>query len=413
MSMFGSRLPALGEVAFRRYLYGQAVSQSGTWMQNVGQAILVLQLTSSGTALGLVTACQYVPLLALGPIGGLIVDRMDTRRALTFTQSAAGALALVLGLLTVFGGIRLTMVYGLALALGMVNAIDVTARQTFVFDLVDEHAVPNAVALTNTVTNAARVVGPSLAGLLAATVGVGPCFLANAVSYTAMILVIRTLPAQAGRSRTPAMPRRGQLRQGFRYVRQHTEISSILALAAVFGIFTWQFQVTLALLAIYTFHGGPAAYGSMTASMAIGSVIGGVLAATVWQPSGRNVVLAALGFGAAILLASAAPNLAGMMVALVFVGVMATVVVSLAGAFLQLASDLHMRGRVVALWTAAMLGLTLVGAPLVGWVGDHVGPRYAFGLGGVAAIGGALLIGPSLYRSSVPPVRDDPMPGRD
>ena len=408
MALITRRFPALGERNFRRYLFGQSISQSGTWMQNVGQALLVLDLSRSGTDLGLVVAAQYLPMLLLGPIGGLVIDRLDTRRCLLATQSASAALAALLGMLTAVDATRLWMVYCFAAVLGLVNAVDTTARQIFIFDLVGADRLPNAIGINNVNSNAARIIGPSVAGLLAATVGTAACFLINAATFVVMVAVL--LLIRIGERYRPIVEPsgRGQLREGFAYVRKRPEMMATLALAAVVGTFAWEFQVTLPLLAEFTYGGSPTAYGLMFSCRAVGSVIGGVAAATLWAPSGRNFAVLGVALGVTIVAAAAAPTLPLTLAALVPVGAMATALVSIGNTLLQLSSEPGMRGRVISLWTAAVLGTTPIGAPIVGWIGDALGPRYGLGFGGVAAIIGALLVLPVLFRRPVPPNPTDP-----
>jgi MFS family permease len=381
---------------YRLYLVGQMVSLTGTWMQGVAQAWLVLELTHSGTALGFVTALQFLPVLLFGPVGGLVADRVDKRRVLYLTQSVAGLLALTLGLVVALGVVRLWMVFALAAGLGFVNLIDNPARQTFVLEMVGPGQLTNAVSLNSVTVNLARVFGPALAGLLIATVGLSTCFLLNAGSYVA-VLVALALMHSSELSPSPPQPRaRGQLLEGFRYVRSSPELLIPLLLMAVVGTLAYEFQVILPLVAKYTFHGGPGMYGVMSAFMGAGAVVGGLVTASR-RHSAAALGRAAVVFGVVLLVAAAAPSLATEFAALVLVGATSITFLALGNTTLQLASTPAMRGRVMALWAVAFLGSTPIGGPIIGFVGQHIGPRYGLGLGGVAT----LVAGLATYRALV------------
>jgi MFS family permease len=380
---------------YRLYFFGQMISLSGTWMQGVAQAWLVLKLTNSGTALGLVTALQFLPVLLLGPMGGVVADRFDKRRVLYCSQFTAGILALILGVVVSTGVVRLWMVYVLASGLGLVNTVDNPTRQTFVLEMVGPENLTNAVSLNSVVINLARVLGPAIAGVLIATVGLGPCFLINAASYLAVLAGLALM-----RSRdlhpAPIQPRtRGQLREGFRYVRSSPELLAPLLMLAVIGTFAYEFQVSLPLIAKFSFHGGAGTYGAMSSFMGGGAVVGGLWAAARRRPTATGLAWAASIFGGVILIAAAAPTLATELAALVLIGAASINVLAMGNTTLQLATTPEMRGRVMGLWAVAFLGSTPVGGPIVGWVGQHLGPRYGLALGGVAAILAAALA----YRS--------------
>jgi len=401
---------SLGVRNFRLYFFGQMVSLSGTWMQSVAQAWLVLKLTGSGTALGLVVALQFLPVLLFGPLGGLVADRCDKRRLLYATQTSAGLLALALGLLVSFDVVRLWMVFALAAGFGLVNAVDSPARQTFVHEMVGADELPNAVTLNSVMVNLARAVGPAVAGVLIATVGLGPCFLINAGSYLAVLVALSLMRTDELQPTIPQPRARGQIREGFRYVRATPALSTPLLMMAVIGTLAYEFGVILPLMARFTFHGDAGTYGLMSSCMGVGAVVGGLYAASHRRVGATALALNAIAFGVVLLIAAVAPNLAIELVALVFIGVASIGFLSLGNATLQLATAPEMRGRVMALWAVAFLGSTPVGGPVVGWIGQNLGPRYGLGLGGVAALAAGALayrrlarIGADADLAAVPP----------
>jgi MFS family permease len=371
---------------YRLWVVGQGISLSGTWMQTVAQGLLVLHLTGSGTALGLVTALQTIPVLLFGPWGGVVADRFPKRRILYVTQAVSSVLALLLGTLVATGAIRIEMVYLVALCLGAVSAVDNPTRQAFVVEMVGKDEIVNAVSLNSTEINLARVVGPAMAGVLIASVGLAACFLINGLSFLAVLAVLMAMRGEELRP-TPIGPRLpGQLRQGLQYVRASPVIRTILVMMAVIGTFTYEFSVSLPLFAEVTFRQGPATYAAMTAAMGLGAVVGGLYTASQGIGSLRRLTIAALLFGASVLLTALAPTLPLALLALVAVGFCSIGFTSLGNATLQLTSSAEMRGRVMALWTVAFLGSTPLGGPVIGAIGEHVGPRWALALGGVAAV---------------------------
>lgn len=371
---------------YRLYLTGQAVSLCGTWMQTVAQGWLVLTLTRSGTALGLVIALQFLPMLLLGPYGGLVADRLDRRRLLVGTQATLGALALLLGVLDVTGAVRLWMVFAVAAGFGLVTCVDMPARQSFVLEMVGRAELPNAVTLNSVLVNAARAVGPAVAGALIAVAGTGPCFLANAASYLAVIAALLRMDVRGLYRQEPVPRARGQVRAGLAYVARTPALRVPLVMMAVIGTLAYEFQVVLPLVARRTFGGGAGTYSALTAAMGAGAVVGGLLVARRRRTTSRALVLGAAGFGAVILLAAAAPTLPVAIAVLVLVGAGSVAFLAVGNATLQLAAEPAMRGRVMALWGVAFLGSTPLGGPIAGWVGEHAGPRWALALGGAAAM---------------------------
>jgi MFS family permease len=371
---------------YRLYFAGQVVSVSGTWMQQVAQGWLVLRLTNSGVALGTVTALQFVPVLLFGAWGGVIADRFDKRRLLLGTQSVAGVLALVLGLLTLTGDIRLWMVYLLAAALGCVNAVDNPTRQAFVREMVGPTDVPNAVSLNSVTMNASRVIGPAVAAILIVSVGLAPCFLINAASYGAVLVGLSLMRPEELLGTGTVARAKGQLRAGLRYAWSTPELRNPLLMMVVIGTLAYEFQVTLPIMARFTFHGGAGAYGVMLSCMAGGAVVGGLAVASRERPTPRSLLVAAVAFGVLILGVAAAPNLAVALVLLVLMGGASISFIALSNSTLQLRSDPAMRGRVMALYAVAFLGSTPIGAPIVGAVAQAWGARAALALGGAATL---------------------------
>ncbi len=381
---------------FRLYFIGQTLSVSGTWMQRIAQSWLVLELTGSGTAVGLVTAVQFLPMLLLAPLGGVVADRFDKRQLLFITQIAAAVLATALGLLVVSDLVELWMVYVLAGSLGLVASVDNPTRQTFVLEMVDRDHLTSAVSLNSVLVNLARVLGPAAAGVLIVTVGLGPCFLVNASTYFAVIVALLIMRTSELHTIEPQGRRAGQLREGLRYVRSTPAVLTPLVMMAVIGMFAYEFQVILPLLAKFTFGGDAGTYATMTACMGGGAVVGGLVTASRRTRPAVALSRTAALFGVTQLLTSFAPTLAITFVAMAVLGATSIGFLALGNATLQLASEPNMRGRVMGLWAMAFLGSTPIGGPIIGWIGEHIGPRYGLGLGGLATILAAALAYPRL-----------------
>ncbi|MGH8945649.1 MAG: MFS transporter [Acidimicrobiia bacterium] len=375
---------------FRLYFTGQVISVSGSWMQRVAQAWLVLELTGSGSAVGAVTAFQFLPILVLAPLGGLIADRMEKRRVLYLTQTMAGVTAATLGVLVLTGVVQLWMVFALALIHGTVGAFDNPARHAFVMEMVGRSRLTNAVGLNSVLMNTARVIGPALGGLLIVTVGIGICFLINSVSYLFFIAALLMMRSGAIERTQPEPRRRGQLRQALAYVRSEPVLGVPLVMMGVIGLLTHEWEVVLPLLARFTFGGGADTFGIMFAVMGLGSVVGGLYTAVRGDRPGRIMIWLAYALSGVVAVAALAPSLWMVYLALFWVGMSATAFFTLGNSVVQLNSVPEMRGRVIALRTAAILGSRPLGAPVVGWIGEHLGPRFAIGVGAVAALGVAV-----------------------
>jgi MFS family permease len=387
---------ALSIPNYRVYYGGQAISLIGTWMQMTAQAWLVLTLTHSSTTLGVVIGLQTLPVLLLGPYGGVIADRVDKRRLMIVLQSAMGVQALVLGLLTVTGVVRVWEIGLLAVVLGLNNAFENPARQSFMLEMVGSEHLRNAVSLNSVLVNTARVIGPAVAGILIATVGDGVSFLLNAASFVAVVGSLAALDRAALHPTTPSPRARGQLREGLRYVRSTPELAVPLLMMAAAGALTYEFQVTLPVMASRGLHAGATGFGFMTAAMGVGAVLGGLLVAARGKTGLRPLVIAATGFGIALALATLAPSLALELVALALVGWGSISFMSMGNSTLQLASEPSMRGRVMSLWFVAFQGSTPIGGPIVGWLMATAGARAGLGLATVTcfvvALGGLLAL---------------------
>jgi MFS family permease len=394
----GRMISSLRNRNYRLYFFGQLVSVMGTWMQTVAQSFLVLDLTHSATQLGLTVAVRFLPVLLFGPAGGLFADRRNKRRVLYVTQTLSGLLAGVFAILTGTHVIEMWMVYLLALGLGGVNVFDNPARQSFISEMVPPDDLPNAVTLNSVSMNLARVFGAASGGLLAAALGLALCFAVNAISFGAVLLSLVAMHTSELYPAKPVSRERGQIREGFRYVRTTPQLLVPLLMIALIGTLAWEFQVTLPLMASDVFHGGTTAYGVMTSVMGAGAVVGGLIAASRGKPRARSLCLAAIGWGIAITVAAVAPNLTLELVAMVFVGYGSITFNSYAKTALQLASKPAMRGRVMALWYLAWQGSTPIGGALVGWIAQELGARWSLVIGGVPTLLCGLLVFPLMAR---------------
>jgi MFS family permease len=371
---------------YRLYYIGQIISTSGTFMQSVAQAWLVLKISNSGTALGIVSALQYIPILIFGTMGGVVADRFSKRTVLYFTQSAAGILALILGVLVATNRVTLWMVFILAFCLGWVNVFDNPARQTFVIEMVGEDKLRNAVTLYSSLVNLSRVIGPAIAAGLIAFVGLAPCFILNGISYGAVVIMLAMMHADELRITSPAPKSKGQIREGVRYVLSMPILRDTLLMMALVGTFTFEFQVSLPLMAQYAFNGEAASLAFLSGALGMGAVFGGLAIAGQKKTTPSMLVGAGFLFGITILGAAIMPTLALTGLALVFAGVCSIYFTSLGNSIIQLGSSAQMRGRVMSFWSIAFLGTTTIGGPAVGWFAEIAGPRWGLALGGIAAL---------------------------
>ncbi|MGC4940971.1 MFS transporter [Kribbella sp. DT2] len=382
---------------FRLYASGAIISNTGTWMQRVAQDWLVLELTHSGTALGIVTGLQFLPALLLSPYAGLVADRFPKRRVLTVTQMAMGSVALVLGTLAVTGVVQTWHVYALAFLFGIGTAFDAPTRQAFVVEMVGKDDLQNAVGLNSASFNAARLIGPGLAGLLIAWIGTGPVIIINGFSYAAVILSLWLMvpdelhtPKMAGREK-------GMIRDGMRYLWRRPDLMMVLVAVFFAGTFGLNFQMTSALMATSAFHKGAGEYGILGSILAIGSLVGALLAARRVRTRGRLVIGAALAFGVMDVVSGLMPTYLSFAAVLPLVGFTALTMLTAANATMQLGIEPTMRGRVMALYMTVLMGGTPLGSPFIGWIGQEFGARWSLVVGGGLTILGT--VGSVLYFS--------------
>jgi MFS family permease len=392
---------ALRNPNYRRYLVGSAVSNTGTWMQRVAQDWLVLQLPgNSGTALGITTGLQFLPVLLLSPYAGVIADRFPKRRLLQLTQLTMAAASLLLGVLAVTGVARTWEVYVIALAFGVGAAFDAPARQSFVPEMVGTEDLTNAVGLNSATFNAARILGPALAGLMIGALGggvtaTGWVILVNAVSYGAVIWQLQRMNLSLLRT-TELRPRTpGMLVEGVRYVRSQPKMVMILVMVFFAGTFGMNFQITSALMATEVFGKGAGEFGLLGSAMAVGSLAGALMAARRVRIRMRLLVFAAAGFGAAEVVAGLLPSYVAFAAFAPVIGFCTLTLLNSANATMQLESTPALRGRVMALYMTIVMGGTPLGSPIIGWIGEHLGARYTLVVGGLltmAGVGLAVLV---------------------
>ena len=358
---------------------------TGTWLQFIGQALLVLRLTDSGLALGLVTACQFLPVLFVGSWAGVLADRVDKRRLMYVTQSAMMVLAFVLAALVLGGAVEVWHVYALAALTGVAAAFDQPARRSLIAELVDEDHINNAVGLSSAVFTGSRVLGPALAGLLISTVGVGWCFLLNGVSFVGAIAGLALMNPAEFHAGPRVVRAKGQIRAGIRYVWTTPALRLTMGLVGVVAVFGFNWQVLVPLLATRTFGGTETTYTIITSMMSVGSLLGSLWLARRRQVTLPFLVVNCVAFGAASLVFAAAPTVplaiaTGMVTAALGITFMSGTMT-----FIQVEAAPEMRGRTMALYTILFMGTTPIGGPLAGWVAEQFGVRTGLGLGGLIA----------------------------
>ncbi len=379
---------SLRYVNYRLWFAGAFVANIGTWMQRVAQDWLVLTVLTddSGVAVGITTALQFGPSLVLSAWAGLLADRLDRRKLLMFTQGAMGVLAAGLGLLVLLGNAQLWHVYGFALLLGCVSALDAPARQTFVADMVPAERLSNAVGLNSASFNAARMIGPGVAGLLIAWVGSGWVFVINAVSFAATILALVAMRVHELQPVPHAERGKGQIREAARYVRGRTDILVVMVVVGVVSTFGLNFQLTSAVMARTEFGKGPGEYGVLGSILAIGSLAGALMAARRERPRVRLVVGSALAFGVSAGVMALMPTYELFALATIPVGFASLTMLTAANATIQMSTTPTMRGRVMALYLIVFLGATPIGSPVVGWVAETYGARWSIGVGAISSL---------------------------
>jgi MFS family permease len=375
---------------YRIYASANLVSLTGTWMQRIGQDWLALQLSGdNGVVLGLLTALQFGPSLLLSMYGGVLADRYDKRRVLVVTQTLMGLLALVLGLLVATDGVALWHVFVLAGGLGAVSAIDAPVRQAFVSEMVGPALLANAVSLNSTTFNGARLVGPAVAGLVigASSGNTAPAFFVNAASFAFTIAALVGMRAAELRPSPPVARARGQLREGVAYTLSQPDLVLAMVLAFVIGTFGFNYQVTIALMSREVYDLGAEAFGLLSTCFAVGSLSGALLSTRrSVRPRQRFLVGSAVVFGLFTIVAGLMPSYLSFAVLLVPTGAAALVFSVANNSFVQLGVDPQMRGRVMALYFMCFLGGTPVGAPLIGWISEHLGAPWGLILGGAVVV---------------------------
>jgi MFS family permease len=378
---------------FRLWTAGALVSNIGTGMQRVAQDWLVLtQLTHhDASALGIVTGLQFAPQLLLLPWTGSAADRLNQRKLLMFTQAAMGALALALGVLTITGVVRLWHVYVFALLFGSAAALDAPVRQTFVAEMVGDEDLPNAVALNSTSFNAAQMIGPAAAGLLIAGIGMGWAFLLNGLSFVAVLLSMKFFRISELRTSARAHRSASGFREGLRYAWGKPELRVILIMLFLIGTFGFNFPIFISTMAVNVFHSDARAFGLLSSIMAVGTLAGALFAAGRRRPGLSSLLAGAGVFGAGCTLGALAPGYWWFAASLAVSGAAVLTFANATNSMMQLSTEPTMRGRVMALRVGIGLGGMTIGAPIVGWVANRFGPRWALGIGAAASFAAALV----------------------
>ncbi|WP_461163608.1 MFS transporter [Arthrobacter sp. R4-81] len=379
---------ALENPNYRIWASGALVSNIGTWMQRVAQDWLVLTVLTnhSGVAVGITTGLQFLPMLLLGPYGGVLADRYRKRTILLWTQLAMGLCGLAIGLLVVTGTAQLWHAYLAALCLGLASAIDAPARQSFVSELVGQDKIANAVALNSASFNTARLTGPAIAGVLIAWVGTGPIFLLNAASFAAVVISLFRIRAAELAPSSPAMRGKHQVAEGIGYVRRRPDLVLILVLVGLLGAFGMNFPITNALMSTTEFGVGAGEFGLLGSIMAVGTLAGALFAARRAGPRLRFLLGGALGLGFFTLVASVSPSFWLYAAVLIPVGLASITFLNSCNTSIQLSVEPQFRGRVLALYLAVLQGGTALGAPLMGWIGTEFGARWSVAAGGIIVL---------------------------
>jgi MFS family permease len=391
---------------YRLYFLGQAISQSGTWIDKVAQAWLVLALTHSAFAVGLLAACQFVPFSVFGLMAGVIVDRLDTWRTVVVTQAIRMLIAATLAGVVLAGVVQVWMVYVLAVLTGIVLVLDAPSRQQLTFKMVGRDELPNAVALNSSLFNAARIVGPGIGGLLIAAFGVGPAFAINAASFVAVLAGLLSMDtskliAFAPREHLPTLF--GSLREGFTYARESPHVRLVLTMLVAISTIAMNFNVLLPVLAARTLDSGPGVFGLIAACFGAGALVGGLLSAALSRASWKAIVAGAGGLGVAELVLAPQHSL-GPAVALLFIaGVCFTLYTANSNTVLQLRAPDHLRGRVIGFYYFAFNGLAPLGGILTGWLAARGGTELAFAVAGTVTALVALTALPQLPRMRAEP----------
>jgi len=397
-----SRFAAFGNRNFRLYFIGQTISSIGTWTQSLAVVWLVLELTNRADRLGIATALQFIPMLLLGAPAGVLADKIDNRRLLVATSAASGLLALAFGVVVATGSVTIWWIYALTLLLGFVLAVERPAMQAILYQLVGPELLPSGVAANSTINSFSRLIGPAIAGVLIATVGVNACFFINAASYLVVIGALVALRSSELVSRPLVGRAKGKLREGFAYVRSHPDVARPLLVMTVVGTVAYNFQTTFPSMVRFGFHRGAGSVGTAMSVSAIGSIIGGIYIAGVKPHPRRTLAIVLAGFAMGCLALSITPGFWPFVAVSIVLGFASASFQSVNTVVLQQATEPSMQGRVMALHQMAWFGSTPVGALLMGWVIQISSPRVPFALGGLAAlVCAAVVIGRSERRATV------------
>jgi MFS family permease len=381
---------------FRLFASSQLLSNTGAWMQRVAQDWLVLSITNSPTAVGVTTAMQFTPMLLFGLYGGVIADRYPKRRLLLITQSCACALAATLAVLTLAGQVTVWEVYLIAFLLGLVTVVDNPTRQLFVNEMVGPTHLRNAISLNSSIFQLGGLIGPAISGLLINAVGGGWAFAINAATYLPVFAALLRIDQRTLRHVEPAARTRGQLREGLRYVADRPQLIWPIVLVGFVGSIGLNLPVVLSTYAKNVFHTGAAGYGLLNSMVALGSMIGALRSARRGHTRLRGIVAAAGIFGTLEAVTALSPSPVLFAILLVAMGVAALTFLTAANSTVQLGTDDEIRGRVMSLYMLVLVGGTPIGGPLIGFITEHVGPRYGMLTSGlvpaIAALGVAVVL---------------------
>jgi MFS family permease len=388
---------------FRIFFIGQAISQAGTWLQFIAQALLVLRLTDSGVALGIVTACQFLPVLVFGAWAGVISDRTDKRKLMLVTQSFMMVFAFALGVLVLGHHETVSWVYLLAGLTGTANAFDNPSRRVMITELVEEDDIANAVSLNSALITGSRVIGPALAAWLISGVGIGWCFIVNSASFVSVLIALAMLDPTKLHANERVAKQKGQIREGFRYIWQDRDLRLVMALMGVVATLSFNWNVLLPLLAVHTFHGTAGTYAFITTVFSMGSLTGSLWIARRQTMSTEFLARTTVLFGIGTGLIAVSPNPTAAALAAYVTGATGIAFLSATMTALQLGSIPAMRGRVMALYSILFLGSTPIGGPLSGWLAEQYGTRWSLMMGAVAAaISGIVCLAALRRRHPVP-----------
>lgn len=383
---FHDTVSSLKNTDYRLYFIGSGISSIGMYVQTTAQAWIVLKLTNSGVALGIVLALQFLPYLIFSPIGGLLVDRYSKHKIIFITSILSAILAIVMGMLVLTDTIALWMIYLLALLLGLVGVIENPARHALISEIVKNEDLLNAVTLNSIQYNLARVIGPIIAGALILTLGIYICFFVNALSFIAVIICLLMMAKIPINSSKSIENKKGQITEAFNYSRKNPVIFHILFMMAIIGTLTYEFHVTLPMLAEFVFNGSAKSYALLTAAFGFGAVIGGVYTAGMKKIDMPKLVFVSIMFGIFIIITASAANFIFALISLIFCGFFSIMFSSIGRTMLQLETKPNMRGRVLSFWNIMLLGSTVIGAPIIGFIGQYFGARLALATSGFAAI---------------------------